>query len=174
MSRITKEDYFLQIANAVGLRSTCLRARCGAIIVQNGTIISTGYNGSTRCSENCSTVGICKRPDSSPEKDKHLCPAIHGEINSIINLARNGSGSTINSTMFVHFVRMDDKINTYNKPCTECMRVIINAGIKFIVLYTEDKEKTTLDVSEIENGIVTTEHVLTVNKNVEVTALVTT
>jgi len=171
MPRMTKEDYFLQIAKTVGLRSTCLRARCGAIIVQKGTIISTGYNGSVRGQENCCDRGTCPRQNSKPQHDKQLCSACHAEANAITNVARNGSGSTLNSTLFVDFVRTDDHINTYNKPCDECMKLVINAGIKYIVNRNEDMDKITLDVSEITDSVVTTERVWEKIKEVPVTEL---
>lgn len=170
MSRISKDDYYLEIAKTVGLRSTCLRARCGSVIIQNGAIISTGYNGSVKGSENCCDRGTCPRQNSRPQEDKQLCSACHSEANAIVNVARNGSGSTINSTLFVYFTRLDTHINTYNKPCDECMKLIINAGIKYIVNRNEDVEKTTLDVSEITDGVVTTERVWEKSK----VALVTT
>lgn len=157
--RIQKEDYFLNIAKVVASRSTCLRAQCGAVIVKNGVIISTGYNGSVRGQENCCDRGTCPREKSEPNTDKYLCVACHAEINAIVNIARNGGGGIVDSTLFVHFTRLDDKLNSYNKPCEDCMKAIINSGIKFIINYTEDKEKISLDVSEIENGKVITQNV---------------
>ena len=80
----------MKFAETASFRSTCLRAHCGAVIVKDDTIISIGYNGSPRGLKNCCDVGECPRENSQPEQDKNLCHAIHGELNSIINLARTG------------------------------------------------------------------------------------
>jgi dCMP deaminase len=170
MERLKKADYYLEIAKATSKRSTCLKANCGSIIVKNDSILSGGYNGSVRGEVNCSDRGTCPRQNSEPQKDKHLCVACHSEANAIINVARNGSGSTIDSTIFIYFVRKDGKLNTYNKPCDECLKLVINAGIKYIVNYTEDCEKICLDYSEIIGGKITTERISRIDKVPLITA----
>jgi dCMP deaminase len=159
MTRLTKENYYLNIAEAVSKRSTCIRAQCGAIIVNKDGIISTGYNGNPRSVFNCCDVGTCPRASFNPSEGTHLCNSVHGEMNCLMNLCRHGGASTVGATMFVWFKRLDTSINTYNKPCNSCCKHLINAGIKYIVLYTEDQDKICLDVSEINDGIITTDRV---------------
>lgn len=162
MNRITKDEYYLKIAETVSLRSTCLRAVCGAVLVKNDAIISTGYNGNPRGVENCcDSVEGCKRKTSSPNTDRHLCYAVHGEMNSIVNLARCGGTSSIGSILYVWFKRRkeDDSRNSYDKPCNECMKLIINAGISRIVNYTEDNYHTTLHETTIQKGLCTTKEI---------------
>jgi len=171
MTRKTKDEYYLDIAKAVSERSTCLRALCGAIIVNKDGILATGYNGNPRGTPNCCDNGTCPRADFKPSEGTHLCNAVHAEMNALMNLCRHGGSSTIGATMFVWFKRLDTSINTYNKPCDNCMKHIMNAGIKFIVNYTEDQDKICLDVTEIDNGVVTTERV---SETTKTTALVTT
>ena len=155
--RPSKDAYYLKVASVVSERSTCLRANCGAVLVKNDTIISTGFNGNPGGVENCcdSIIG-CKRKTSSPNTDRHLCFAVHGEMNCIVNLARSGGTSSVGSTLYVWFKRLDNSRNSNDKPCSECMRLIINAGIKRIVNYTEDNYHTTLHETTIQKGILTT------------------
>lgn len=172
MSRPTKEEYYLNIAEAVSKRSTCLRAQCGAIIINKDGILSTGYNGNPRSTVNCCDIGTCPRASFKPSEGTHLCNAVHAEMNALMNLCRHGGASTTGSTLFVWFKRLDTSINTYNKPCNNCMKHIQNSGIKYIVNYTEDQDKICLDASEITDGIVTTERVWEKIKEVPVSALV--
>jgi dCMP deaminase len=128
--RPTKEEYFMSIAQAVSARSTCLRARAGAIIVKDFTIISTGYNGSARGEPNCCNVGICERDrlGLKPGERYELCCSIHAENNAIINAARNGQ-SIVGGTMYIYFERLDGRKETHGGPCVMCSRIIKNAGI---------------------------------------------
>jgi len=174
MVRPTKEDYYLHISEAVSERSTCLRAHCGAIIVNKDGILSTGYNGNPRGTVNCCDVGTCPRASFKPQEGTELCNAVHGEMNALMNLCRHGGASTIGSTLFVWFKRLDTSINTYNKPCDNCMKHLINAGIKYIINYTEDQDKICIDASEITDGVVTTERVSEKIKEILVTTPVTT
>jgi dCMP deaminase len=163
-TRPSKEKYYLDIAEAVSKRSTCLRAQCGALIVNKDGIISTGYNGNSRGTTNCCDVGVCPRASFEPSKGTELCAAVHAEMNALMNICRHGSTSTVDSTLFVWFKRLDKSINSYNKPCDNCMKHIMNTGIKFIVNYTEDVEKMCLDYSEIANGKVITERISRIEK----------
>ncbi len=157
--RLKKDDYYLGISKAVSERSTCLRAYCGAIIVSKDSIISTGFNGNPRNSINCVDVGKCPREDYKPQKGMNLCNAVHGEMNCFINLCRNGGGYTMGSTMYIWFKRLDNNKNTYNKPCDNCFKHILNSGIEKIINYTEDNYKTTLDITIIKDGKWETERI---------------
>ena len=91
MSRIDKENYYLDIAETVLERSTCLRRQYGAIIVRNDEIVATGYNGAPRGRKNCSDLGYCVREQMRvPRGERYeLCSSVHAEANAIISASRN-------------------------------------------------------------------------------------
>ena len=151
-NRTSKENYYLDIADAVLERSTCLRRKYGAIIVRNDEIISTGYNGAPRGRRNCSDIGECTREKLHiPSGERYeLCRSVHAEANAIISASRRDMiGATI------YLVGRDAKSNELLKEamsCTMCKRQIINAGIEKIVIRTSPTEYRTIPVSEwIEN-----------------------
>ncbi len=125
--RISKEKYYFNIAKAISMKSPCSRRKCGAILVKNDSIISSGYNGSARGSTNCGEEIPCIKDKyhEEPLTSYIHCPAIHGEVNSIINSARSGI-STIGSTLFLYSSIATD----CGRPCIYCRRVIINAGVQ--------------------------------------------
>ena len=132
--RRDKENYYLDIADTVLQRSTCLRRKYGAIIVRNDEIISTGYNGAPRGRKNCSDIGSCAREKLNiPSGERYeLCRSVHAEANAIISASRRDMiGSTI------YLVGRDAKTNellTDATSCSMCKRQIINAGIERIVI----------------------------------------
>jgi len=128
--RPSKNEYYVSIAKAVSERSTCLRAQCGVVIVNNDTIVSTGYSGSARGEINCCDVGICERDRLKipPGEKYELCKSVHGEANAIINAARSGN-TIIGSTMYIYFKRLDSQQHKHGGPCLMCDRMIKNAGI---------------------------------------------
>lgn len=138
--RIDKETYFLNIAKAVAQRSTCLRAIVGAIIVQDDTIISTGYNGHARGTRNCCDLKICLRENAKPNEKIDNCQVVHAEVNAVLNVARTGLAKTLGSTMYLHFERLDSQDAPYTKPCERCMQVIINSGISKVVNLIIDRK----------------------------------
>ena len=151
-NRTSKENYYLDIADAVLERSTCLRRKYGAIIVRNDEIISTGYNGAPRGRRNCSDIGECTREKLHiPSGERYeLCRSVHAEANAIISASRRDMiGATI------YLVGRDAKTNELLKDamsCTMCKRQIINAGIDKIVIRTGPTEYRTIPVSDwIEN-----------------------
>ena len=96
MERIVKENYYLDIAETVLERSTCLRRQYGAIIVRNDEIVATGYNGAPRGRKNCSDLGYCVREQMRvPRGERYeLCRSVHAEANAIIPLpATSASGA---------------------------------------------------------------------------------
>ena len=96
--RTSKENYYLDIADAVLQRSTCLRRMYGAIIVRNDEIISTGYNGAPRGRINCTDAGRCARVEMNiPSGERYeLCRSVHAEANAIISASRRDMiGSTL-------------------------------------------------------------------------------
>lgn len=132
--RMSKDEYYLLIAKAVSLRSTCLRRQYGAVIVKDDSIVSTGYNGAYRGAENCCDHGICKREELGVAHGERyeLCKSVHAENNAIINAARHGA-SVLGSTLYLYGYDCIAKKTIDAAPCMMCERVIKNAGIKDIV-----------------------------------------
>lgn len=128
MERISKDRYYLSIAEMAARRSTCLRRCYGAIIVNNDEIVSTGYNGAPRGEMNCCDCGYCEREAKGVPKGERyeLCVAVHAEQNAIISASRREmDGGTI------YIVGIDAKDGSYANPtpCLICRRLIVNAGI---------------------------------------------
>ena len=100
MKRIDKENYYLDIAETVLERSTCLRRCYGAIIVKNDEIVSTGYNGAPRGRKNCMDLGYCTREAMNvPSGERYeLCRSVHAEMNAIISAARR---DTLGATLYL-------------------------------------------------------------------------
>ena len=148
MERVSKENYYLDIAQTVATRSTCLRKHFGAIIVKNDTIISTGYNGAPRGRLNCSDIGTCIRDELKiPRGERYeLCRSVHAEANAIIAASReNMLGATL------YMACLDPKTadvvpNTCS--CAMCKKLILNAGIDKVVIRNTDKDYTVVNVRE--------------------------
>ena len=151
-NRTSKQNYYLDIADSVLERSTCLRRKYGAIIVRNDEIISTGYNGAPRGRRNCSDLGVCTRETLHiPSGERYeLCRSVHAEANAIISASRRDMiGATI------YLVGRDARTNELLSDAMSysmCKRQIINAGIEKIVIRTSKTEYRTIPVSDwIEN-----------------------
>ena len=148
MERIEKINYYLDIAEAVLERSTCIRRNFGAVIVKNDEIISTGYNGAPRGRKNCSDLKYCTREKLNiPRGERYeLCRSVHGEENAIISASRR---DLIDSILYL--VGKDYNTGEYVKdarPCAMCKKTIINAGIKKIVIRNTKDKYTIIDVEE--------------------------
>lgn len=129
------DEYFLDIAEAVSRRSTCLRRCYGAVIVKDNIIISTGYNGAPRGEANCIDTGVCERQRLNIPKGQNyeLCVAVHAEQNAIINAdPERMKGATI------YIVGADGNDIASGKPCLLCRRMIRNAMIKRVVYLETD------------------------------------
>lgn len=136
--RLSKDVYYLSIAEAIRLRSTCI-VRIGAIIVKDDQIVATGYNGSPRGTKSCLEKGFClRRKLNIPSGTQYeLCASVHAEQNAIINSARAGV-SLLNGDMYI-FGEKNKKI-IKALPCFICKKMIINAGIKRIICSIPVKE----------------------------------
>ena len=151
-TRTDKQNYYLDIADSVLERSTCLRRKYGAIIVRNDEIISTGYNGAPRGRRNCSDIGGCTRESLHvPSGERYeLCRSVHAEANAIISASRR---DMIGATLYL--VGRDAKTNELLREansCSMCKRQIINAGIEKVVTRMNETEYRTISVEEwIEN-----------------------
>ena len=148
MERVDKTNYYLDIADTVCKRSTCLRRKYGAIIVRNDEIISTGYNGAPRGRKNCDDLKFCLRESLSvPSGQRYeLCRSVHAEANAIISAARR---DCIGATMYLS--GRDAKTNEYltdTTSCSMCRRQIINAGIKYVVNRIGSDKYEVVDVED--------------------------
>lgn len=131
MSRISKDEYYLKIAEAVTVRSTCLRRHYGCVIVKEDTIVSTGYNGSPRGSINCCDVGICARAEAQRYTDYTLCNSVHAEQNAIIHADRS---KTLGATAYLACWDVEtQQFDPAPIPCPLCLRMLINAGVDRVV-----------------------------------------
>lgn len=134
--RISKTLYYLGIARAVSERSTCLRRRYGAVIVRGDRIVSTGYNGSPRGSENCCDTGYCARKDVPHGERYELCKAIHAEQNAIMQA---GMELTNGATLYLAGVDAEsgDLLEDIDC-CLMCKRAVVNAGIDKVIFADGD------------------------------------
>lgn len=148
MERVSKTNYYLDIAETVSQRSTCLRRRFGAIIVKNDVIVSTGYNGAPRGRQNCNDIGVCMRDKLGiPRGERYeLCRSIHAEANAIISASRE---QMLGSTLYLCCTdpKTGEIVGGMNC-CMMCKRQVINAGIAKVVIRNNKFEYTEIDVSD--------------------------
>ena len=133
--RLSKIEYYLDIASAVAERGTCLRRKFGAIIVNNDRIVSTGYVGAPRGRENCCDRGKCFRVENNiPSGQRYeLCRSVHAEMNAIINASKEEMEG---STLYLVGIENDSTFTKNAEPCSMCKRMIINAGITNVIVRT--------------------------------------
>lgn len=139
MVRRDKSNYYLDIAETVLVRGTCLRRNFGAIIVKNDQIISTGYVGAPRARRNCSDLGFCLREKMNVPRGQRyeMCRSVHAESNAIIHASRvDMLGSTL---YLVGREKSTGEYVQHANPCAMCKRLIINAGIENVVV-RDDKD----------------------------------
>ena len=134
MERRDKRTYYLDLAEMVSQRCTCLRRHYGAVIVKNDEVISTGYVGAPRGRKNCTDLGECVRKKMGvPRGERYeLCRSVHAEANAIISASRD---KMIGSSMYLIGIEVDtgEYIKNANS-CSMCKRLIINAGIKKVFI----------------------------------------
>lgn len=146
--RIDKENYYLDIAQTVLERSTCLRRCYGAIIVQDDEIVSTGYNGAPRGRKNCSELNFCAREALRiPAGQRYeLCRSVHAEANAIISASRR---EVLGATLYM---ACRDPVSGELLPgstsCAMCRRLIINAGITRVVIRDTPTDYRVVDVQK--------------------------
>lgn len=148
LHRRDKVNYYLDLAETVSQRCTCLRRHYGAVIVKNDEVISTGYVGAPRGRANCSDLGYCLRVKKGiPRGERYeLCRSVHAEANAIICASRR---DMIGSTLYLVGKEVDT--GTYIQQamcCSMCKRMVINAGIDFVVVRDDKENYRTLDVNE--------------------------
>ena len=148
MARRDKTNYYLDIADAVSRRGTCLRRNYGAIIVKNDEILSTGYVGAPRGRKNCSDMGVCIREKLQiPRGERYeLCRSVHAEANAIISAERK---SMIGATLYLSGRNVTDGQYVENAMCCSmCKRMVINAGIARVIVRDDHDRFREIDVQD--------------------------
>ena len=136
MERPTWDQYFMTITRQVAERSTCKRAKVGAVIVRDRNILATGYNGSPAGLPHCLDVGCLIYQSRTPdgEVEENCYRTIHAEVNAITQAARNGSA-----------IR-DADIYVTHTPCIHCLKILINTGIRTVYYEKPYKLETVADL----------------------------
>lgn len=142
-NRISKDQYFMELAEIVSKRSTCVKRKVGAVLVKVNHILSTGYNGAPSGLTHC-TKETCVRQNLKEGEHPELCRGVHSEVNCIIQAALHGTAIDGDTTLYC---------TTF--PCMSCLKLLINAKVKRIVYkegyYMENKVKQDLaDESKIK------------------------
>ncbi len=148
MERRDKNNYYLDIAQTVAERGTCLRRNYGAIIVHNDEIISTGYVGAPRGRKNCNDLGVCIRMKLSiPRGERYeMCRSVHAEANAIISASRR---DMIGATMYLVGLEANTKEIVANSCCCSmCKRMVINSGIKEVIIRDTENEYRIISVQD--------------------------
>ena len=123
INRPSWDEYFLELAELVSKRSTCLRRFVGAVLVKEKNILATGYNGAPSGIKHCAETGCLRDKLKIPSGQRHeLCHGLHAEQNVILQAALHGV-STKDSQLYVT-----------NQPCMICAKMLINAGIKEVII----------------------------------------
>jgi len=147
-NRRDKHNYYLDIAETVLERGTCLRRNYGAIIVKNDEIVSTGYVGAPRGRKNCIDLGYCKREEMNiPRGERYeMCRSVHAEANAIISAKRE---EMIGSTLYLvgKFYGTGELVKDA-MCCSMCKRQVINAGIEKVVIRNTHDEYTEVNVAD--------------------------
>lgn len=147
MERRDKINYYLDLADVVARRGTCLRRLYGAVIVKNDEVISTGYVGAPRGRKNCSDLGVCIRQKMNiPRGERYeLCRSVHAEANAIISAERE---RMIGSSLYLAGREVSTGEYIANScSCSMCKRMIINAGIETVYIRDDQDHYRTVQVS---------------------------
>ncbi len=152
MERKSKDNYYLDLAEVVAQRCTCLRRHYGAVIVKNDEVISTGYVGAPRGRKNCSDTGVCVREKLNiPRGERYeLCRSVHAEANAIISASRRDMMGAA-----LYLVGVEVATGEYVKnssSCSMCKRMVINSGIETVIIRDSAEDYRIINVNEwIEN-----------------------
>lgn len=141
-NRPSYDEYFMEMAEVVSKRSTCLRRNVGAILVKDKHILSTGYNGAPKGMSHCSEIGCLRLEQNIPSGERHeLCRGLHAEQNAIIQAAVFGISIK------------DSVLYCTNTPCVVCVKMLINAGVREIIYageYPDALAKKMIDESSLK------------------------
>lgn len=128
------DEYFMQMAHLVSKRATCIRRRVGAVLVRDKRILATGYNGAPSGLEHCLDIGCLREKLKIPSGQRHeLCRGLHAEQNALIQASLHGISVK------------DSVLYATNQPCIICAKMLINAGIKQIVIGDGYPDELALD-----------------------------
>lgn len=137
MKRISFDEYFMEIANLASKRSSCLSRQVGAILVKNNAIISTGYNGAPTKSKHCEEIGCIRKKMQIPSGERlDICRAVHAEQNALLQAAKNGVATD------------GAKIYITVTPCFQCAKMIVNAGIKEVIVGGNYPDERSMELFE--------------------------
>lgn len=146
--RPSKDKYFLDMADHVAQRSNCSRRHFGAVIVKDGCIISTGYNGTGFGVTNCTDGGCPRCVDADAGKVKpgegyDRCICLHAERNAVLLIARNGGSEVRGATLY-----------TQGSPCIGCLIEVVQAGITEIVYRQASEYKDRPEIQSAYDSVV--------------------
>ena len=147
-TRPDKENYYLDIAQTVAKRGTCIRRVFGAIIVKNDSIVSTGYAGAPRGRKNCDDLGVCMRDKLNiPRGERYeLCRSVHAEANAIIAASRE---QMLGATLYMACVDpSNENLVPNTTSCMMCKKQVINAGIAYVVVRDDKQSFRVIDVND--------------------------
>lgn len=148
MDRRDKINYYLDLAEVVAQRGTCLRKKYGAVIVKNDEVISTGYVGAPRGRQNCCDLGKCIRTELKiPRGERYeLCRSVHAEANAIISASRD---KMMGSMMFLCGIEVETGSYVENSSCCSmCKRLVINAGIEKVYIRDTKEDYRVIEVQD--------------------------
>ena len=148
MERRDKVNYYLDLAEVVSQRGTCLRRHYGAVIVKNDEVISTGYVGAPRGRKNCSDLGVCVRQKMKiPRGERYeLCRSVHAEANAIISASRD---QMLGSSIYLTGIEVESGSYVANScSCSMCKRMIINAGIDKVYIRDTKDDYRVIEVTD--------------------------
>jgi dCMP deaminase len=132
MKRISRDEYYMNIAIDVSKRGTCTRRLIGSVVVNGDEIKSTGYNGNPRGLPHCDEIGCIRDDQNIPSGERsEVCTGVHAEQNALLQAGKGANGAT----MYVTIV-----------PCNTCAKMIINAGIKRVVYLDGYPERMGLEL----------------------------
>ena len=152
MERRSKINYYLDIAQTVSQRGTCLRRKFGAIIVKNDTIVSTGYAGAPRGRANCCDLGTCLRQQMDiPRGERYeLCRSVHAEANAIIAASRE---QMLGADLYLACTDpVTGEVIAGTTCCQMCKRLVINAGMSRVFVRETPDTYTVCEVSDWVTG----------------------
>ncbi len=152
MNRRDKMNYYLDLAEVVAQRGTCLRKKYGAVIVKNDEVISTGYAGAPRGRKNCCDIGKCIRTELNiPRGERYeLCRSVHAEANAIISASRD---KMMGGFLFLVGIEATSGEYVQNSSCCSmCKRLVINAGIEKVYIRDTKEDYRVIDVNEWINN----------------------
>lgn len=153
MERINKINYYLDIAESVSKRSTCIQKKWGCLIVKNDEIIATGYNGAPRGRLNCSDLGYCTKRKIAPTERRggyDACRSVHAEQNAMLSASRK---DMLGSALFLvgTFTESGEYVENATS-CQMCRKLIINSGIDSVYVRQSKTDYIKFDVSDwVEN-----------------------